>query len=79
MPSAAPGTSPPPGAARAALGRVRGCRTACKPASPDHAYHLELRQRVGANRAVLSVAPKLLRRAHHTLRELGDDALAPAA
>jgi len=28
---------------------------------------------------VLSVAPKLLRRAHHTLRELGDDALAPAA
>jgi transposase len=50
--------------------------SACKPASPDY---LELNQRVGANRAVLSVARKLLRRAHHTLRELGDDALAPAA
>jgi hypothetical protein len=28
---------------------------------------------------VPSIARKLLRRAHHTLRELGDDALAPAA
>jgi transposase len=53
--------------------------SACKLASPDHAYYLELKQRIGANRAVLSVARKLLRRAHHTLRELGDDALAPAA
>jgi len=53
--------------------------SACKPASPDHAYYLKLKQRVGANRAVLSIARKLLRRAHHTLRELGDDALAPAA
>lgn len=52
---------------------------ACKPASPDHAYYLQLKERVGANRAVLSIARKLLRRAHHTLRELGDDALAPAA
>ena len=53
--------------------------SARKPASPDHAYYLELKQRVGANRAVLSIARKLLRRAHHTLRELGDEALAPAA
>ena len=53
--------------------------SACKPTSPDHAYYLQLKQRVGQNRAVLSVARKLLRRAHHTLRELGDDALAPAA
>jgi transposase len=53
--------------------------SAGKPASPDHAYYLELKQRVGANRAALSIARKLLRRAHHTLRELGDDALAPAA
>jgi len=53
--------------------------SACKPASPDHGYYLELKQRAGATRAVLSVARKLLRRAHHTLRELGDDALAPAA
>jgi transposase len=52
---------------------------ACKPTSPDHAYYLALKERVGANRAVLSIARKLLRRAHHTLRELGDEALAPAA
>ena len=53
--------------------------SACKPSSPDHAYYLQLKARVGQNRAVLSVARKLLRRAHHTLRELGDDALLPAA
>ena len=52
--------------------------SACKPTSPDHAYYLQLKQRVGQNRAVLSVARKLLRRAHHTLRELGDEALQPA-
>jgi transposase len=51
--------------------------SACKPASPDHAYYLQVKERHGANRAVLSVARKLLRRAHHTLRELGDDALQP--
>jgi transposase len=33
---------------------------------------------LGANRAALTIARKLLRRAHHTLRELGDDAIAPA-
>ncbi len=54
-------------------------RSPCKPASPDHDYYLQLKERVGANRTVLSIARKLLRRAHHTLRELGDDALAPAA
>jgi transposase len=53
--------------------------SACKPSSPDHAHYLALRERVGQNRAVLSIARKLLRRAHHTLRELGDDALMPAA
>lgn len=53
--------------------------SARKPASPDHAHYLELKQRVRAKRVVLSVARKLLRRSHHTLRELGDDALAPAA
>jgi transposase len=52
--------------------------SACKPTSPDHAYYLQLKQRVGQNRAVLSVARKLLRRAHHTLRELGDEAPQPA-
>jgi transposase len=53
-------------------------QTAARPASPDHDYYLELKQRLGANRAALTIARKLLRRAHHTLRALGDDALAVA-
>ncbi|MCA1701267.1 MAG: hypothetical protein LC790_21160 [Actinobacteria bacterium] len=38
-----------------------------------------LRALLGANRAALTIARKLLRRAHHTLRELGDAAIAPTA
>jgi len=53
--------------------------TACRPRSPDHDYYLEVKARQGANRACLSVARKLLRRAYHTLRELGDAALEPVA
>jgi transposase len=53
-------------------------QTAARPGSPDHAYYLELKDRLGANRAALAIARKMLRRAHHTLRALGDDALAPA-
>jgi transposase len=45
--------------------------------SPDHAYYLQVADRLDHNRACLSVARKLCRRAHHILRELGDDALAP--
>jgi transposase len=37
---------------------------------------LEVAHRIDHNRACLSVARKLCRRAHHILRELGDDALA---
>jgi hypothetical protein len=51
---------------------------AARPASPDHAYYLTVRARLGHQRAVLSVARKLARWCHHTLRALGDDALAPA-
>jgi transposase len=47
---------------------------AARTSSPDHAYYLEVRARQGANRAALSVARKLARRAHHILRELGDSA-----
>ena len=43
--------------------------------SPDHDYYLQNKERIGANRAALSIARKLLRRAHHTLRELGDEAM----
>ena len=47
-------------------------------ASPDHAYYAGVKQRLGSERAALSVARKLVRRCHHTLRELGDEAWAPA-
>jgi hypothetical protein len=46
--------------------------------APDHAYYLAVKQRLGGKRAALSVARKLAREAYHTLRELGDQALAPA-
>ncbi len=45
--------------------------------SPDHGYYLQVAARIDHNRACLSVARKLRRRAHHILRELGDAALAP--
>jgi transposase len=43
--------------------------------SPDHDYYLKNKERIGANRAALSIARKLIRRAHHTLRELGEEAM----
>jgi transposase len=51
--------------------------SAARASSPDHAYYLQVAQRLGHTRACLSVARKLCRRAHHTLRELGEQALAP--
>jgi transposase len=50
---------------------------ASRGSSPDHAYYRQAADRIDHNRACLSVARKLCRRAYHTLRELGDDALAP--
>jgi transposase len=47
--------------------------------SPDHAYYTEAAERLGHNRACLSIARKLLKRCYHTLRELGEEALAPPA
>ena len=46
--------------------------------SPDREYYLQAKERVGGNRACLSIARKLLKRSYHTLRELGDEALQPA-
>jgi transposase len=43
--------------------------------SPDHDYYVETKERLGASRAALSIARKLIRRAHHTLRELGEEAM----
>ena len=50
---------------------------ACRPASPDYDYYRQVARRIDHNRACLSVARKLCRRAFHILRELGAEALAP--
>jgi transposase len=50
---------------------------ACRTGSPDHDYYLQAKERLNHKRATLSVARKLARRVHHTLRELGSDALLP--
>jgi transposase len=52
-------------------------KCAARPGSPDYAYYRQVADRLGGNRAALSVARKIARRAHHTLRSLGDEALAP--
>ena len=48
-----------------------------RPGSPDRDYYEQAAERLGGNRACLALARKLLKRCYHTLRELGDDALAP--
>ena len=53
-------------------------QSACRQGSPDREYYREAAERLGHNRACLSVARKLLKRSYHTLRELGEEALAPA-
>jgi len=50
-------------------------KRAWRKGSPDHDYYLKNKKRIGANRAALSIARKLIRRAHHTLRELGEEAV----
>lgn len=51
--------------------------SACRRSSPDHADYRRLRERIGHGRATLTIARKLLRRAHHILVDVGDDLLAP--
>ena len=46
--------------------------------SPDRGYYDQTVERLGANRACLAIARKLLLRSYHTLRELGEEALQPA-
>jgi len=53
-------------------------QVARRPASPDRGYYEQAAERLGGNRACLSVARRLLKRSFHTLRELGEEALAPA-
>ena len=52
---------------------------AARAAAPDHGYYAAVRDQRTAGLATLSVARKLARRCYHTLRELGEEALAPAA
>ncbi|MGH3125734.1 MAG: transposase, partial [Streptosporangiaceae bacterium] len=54
-------------------------KCAARPAAPDHGYYTATRDRRTAGLATLSVARKLARRCYHTLRELGEEALQPAA
>jgi transposase len=53
-------------------------QVARRPASPDRDYYDQAADRLGGNRACLSIARKLLKRSYHTLRELGQEALQPA-
>jgi transposase len=53
-------------------------QSAARAGSPDHDYYRQTAERLGANRACLSIARKLLKRSYHTLRELGEEALVPA-
>jgi len=53
--------------------------SATRPTSPDHADYLRRRARMSHTRATPTIARKLARRAYQTLRELGEEAIAPAA
>jgi transposase len=56
---------------------VEAAQTATRHTSPDRGDYLKLRARLGHNRAAIEIARRMLRRCHHTLVALGDDALAP--
>lgn len=52
-------------------------KSASRTTSSDHAYYVAVRDRLGGKRPALSVARKLVRRCHHTLREPGGEAWTP--
>src|ERR671915_170430 len=53
-------------------------QAASRAGSPDRDYYLQAAERLGHNRACLTIARKLLKRSYHTLSELGEQALTPA-
>ncbi len=53
-------------------------QAARRPSSPDRPYYNQLAARIGANRACIAIARKLLKRSYHVLRGLGEQALEPA-
>jgi transposase len=65
-----------PPALRWALFEAALC--ASRTGSPDRDYYRQAAERLGGTGAGLAVARKLLKRSYHTLRELGEEALAPA-
>jgi transposase len=52
-------------------------KCAARASSPDYAYYLQVKGRLGGNRATLAVARKLTRRCYHTLGLLSELAYAP--
>jgi transposase len=52
-------------------------KSSARRSAPTHGYYAQVKDRLTANRATLSVARKLARQARHVLVELGDQALAP--
>ncbi|HSB55835.1 MAG TPA: transposase, partial [Gemmatimonadales bacterium] len=54
-------------------------KCAARTTAPDHDYYRTSSDRRTAGLATISVARKLARRCYHTLRDLGEEALAPAA
>ena len=58
--------------------RFEAAQVARRNGSPDRDYYTQAADRLGANRACLSIARKLLKRSYHTLCELGEEALQPA-
>jgi transposase len=53
-------------------------QAAARPGSPDRDYYRQAAARLGHNRACLTIARKLLKRSYHTLKDLGEEGLAPA-
>ena len=51
-------------------------KCAARPGSPDYGYYHQVAARKDGKRPTLAVERKILRRCYHTLRELGDTALA---
>jgi transposase len=54
-------------------------KSAARHSAPDHDYYRASRDRRDAGLATISVARKLARRCYHTLHDLGQEALTPAA
>jgi transposase len=74
----APGKLSRQGPATLRWAAFEAAQVARREGSPDHDYYCEAKARLGPNRASLAIARRLLQRAHHTLRELGEEALRPA-